>query len=168
LGNRGSCPPTLDKLDLQSTYPTDLCVTCRGDIYLSQQSWVADQYSALISDACAVADRRTLEFHVPLAQLQASGLYGLEFQDETFKQLAFASKNRMKSRSRFEETYEKFSEYAFIPGPMLRLTICLLRNWRVGKISPRRVYPATLMSQMTSPDSTLGGRVCLNLTLRML
>jgi hypothetical protein len=109
-----------------------------------------------------------LEFHVPLAQLQASGLYGLEFQDETFKQLAFASKNRMKSRSRFEETYEKFSEYAFIPGPMLRLTICLLRNWRVGKISPRRVYPATLMSQMTSPDSTLGGRVCLNLTLRML
>jgi hypothetical protein len=104
----------------------------------------------------------------PWHTCKLQGFMDWKFQDETFKQLAFASRNRMKSRSRFEETYEKFSEYVVVLGPMLRPTIDLLRNWRVGEISPRRVYSATLMSQMTSPDSTLGGRVCLNLTLRML
>jgi hypothetical protein len=79
---------------------------------------VAHQYSALISDACGVADRRTLEIHIPLAHLQAVGLGELEFQDETFKQLAFVLRNRMKSWTRFEETYEKFSEYAVIFSPM--------------------------------------------------
>jgi hypothetical protein len=44
----------------------------------------------------------------------------MECQDETFKQLAFVSRNRMKSWSRFEETYENFPEYAVISGPMLQ------------------------------------------------
>jgi hypothetical protein len=111
--------PTLEKLVIQSNHRMDLCVTGE-DIYLSQQSWVADQYSALISDACAVADRRTLEFHVPLAHLQAVGLCELDFQGETFKQLAFASRNGTHKWSEFEEIREMVSEYAVIFGPMLQ------------------------------------------------
>ncbi|KAH6883156.1 hypothetical protein BKA58DRAFT_31474 [Alternaria rosae] len=75
---------------LESTGPTDF--SRRGGLYFTHQIWVSNHYSSLITDACPVADRRTVELHVPLSHLAEMKVWDLKFEEDNFKQLLFFSR----------------------------------------------------------------------------
>jgi hypothetical protein len=103
-----------------------------GDNYFAEQRWVAEQYSALISDACPIADRRTLEVHVPLSYFQSVGLWELKFEDEEFKKQACYFRNRG-GHHLGQELWKKRGEYGAISGPMLcnhNLSFKKMKSWR--------------------------------------
>ncbi|KAI4704351.1 hypothetical protein J4E81_001417 [Alternaria sp. BMP 2799] len=75
---------------LESLGPTDFAR--RGGLYFTHQIWVSNHYSSLITDACPVADRRTVELHVPLSHLTEMKVWDLKFEDDNFKQLLFFSR----------------------------------------------------------------------------
>jgi hypothetical protein len=122
--------PDLQTRQLHGPRQTDPCRD--SGLYFSQQSWVANQYSALISDACVVALRKTVEMHVPLAHLQVSGLFELKLEDDMFKQLAFAGRNGFYYICP-QEIRDLLSEYEIISGPMLQAhnsTFEKMESWR--------------------------------------
>jgi hypothetical protein len=103
---------TINLVPLVFTSPTDLARP--GGLYFTHQLWVAKHYSKLIHDACPVADRRTVEIHVPLSHYVSMKTWELGFNDE-FKQLLY--------HSRREEPYpkalsKKRASYGIIKAPI--------------------------------------------------
>ncbi|KAF1918555.1 hypothetical protein BDU57DRAFT_515415 [Ampelomyces quisqualis] len=135
---------TVDLSRLQSTGPTDFCH--RGGLYFTHQMWVATHYSALINDACPVADRRTVEIHVPLAHFQSAKMWELQFEDAEFKQLLFYSRR--------EERYpkdlsKKRSNYGVINAP-----ICHAHNKAFGKMKSWTEITSKHQLQSKEEDQT--------------
>ncbi|KAJ4380822.1 hypothetical protein N0V86_004184 [Didymella sp. IMI 355093] len=65
---------------LESYFNTDFAR--RGGLYFTHQIWVANAYSRLINDACSIADRRTVELHVPLSHFRDIKTWELKYGDE--------------------------------------------------------------------------------------
>jgi hypothetical protein len=110
---------------LESTGPTDFAR--RGGLYFTNQLWVARHYAALITGACPVADRRTVELHIPLSHLVNMKVWDLRFEDDNFKQLLYFSRR--------DEKYPKplsqlRGEHGIISGP-----IGHVHNLAFGKMS---------------------------------
>jgi hypothetical protein len=80
---------TFDLSELASGPMTDFCKN--GGLYFTHQIWVAKAYSKLISDACSVADRRTIELHVPLSHFEEIKVWKLPYGDE-WKQVVWHSR----------------------------------------------------------------------------
>lgn len=75
---------------LQTYGPTDFARG--GSLYFTPQPWVARHRSRLINDACPVADRRTMEVHVPTAHFEAVKTWYLIPEDADLKRLVFFSR----------------------------------------------------------------------------
>jgi hypothetical protein len=133
IGRQMLHTPDLQTRQLHGPRQSDPCRD--SGLYFSQQSWVANQYSALISDACVVALRKTVEMHVPLAHLQVSGVFELKLEDDMFKQLAFACRNGFYYKRDIcpQKIRDMLSEYEIISGPMLQAhnsTFEKMESWR--------------------------------------
>ncbi|KNG50259.1 hypothetical protein TW65_03179 [Stemphylium lycopersici] len=81
----------LNLFPLESMGPTDFAQ--RGGMYFTHQLWVARHYSRLINHMCPVADRRTVELHVPLAHFEHVKTWDVKGDD--FKRLLFFSRNNL-------------------------------------------------------------------------
>jgi hypothetical protein len=78
------------KLDELASGPkTDFCK--KEGLYFTHQLWIAGIYSKLVPDACSVADRRTIELHVPLSHLEEIKVWKLPYGDE-WKQVVWHSR----------------------------------------------------------------------------
>ena len=110
---------------LESTGPTDFAR--RGGLYFTNQLWVAKHYATLITDACPVADRRTVELHVPLSHLEKMKVWNLRFEDEAFKQLLFFSRRDEKYPKQISQLR---AAHGIISGP-----IGHVHNLAFGKMS---------------------------------
>jgi hypothetical protein len=80
---------SVDFQDLVSNTGTDFCP--KGGLYFTYQLWVVEAYSKLIGDACSVADRRTIELHVPLSHFKEIKVWELPYGDE-WKQVVWHSR----------------------------------------------------------------------------
>ncbi|KAL5424076.1 hypothetical protein PMIN04_003401 [Paraphaeosphaeria minitans] len=102
----------IDLAPLLSYPPTDFAH--RGGLYFTHQMWVAAHYSRLLSDACPICDRRTIEIAVPLDHLTKEDMLTLDFSDP-WKELIFYSRR--------DQTYPRDlvclrREYNIIHGPI--------------------------------------------------
>ncbi|KAI4650824.1 hypothetical protein J4E93_003181 [Alternaria ventricosa] len=119
---------SLNLARLESTGPTDFAR--RGGLYFTHEIWVSNHYSSLITDACPVADRRTVELHVPLSHLTKMKVWDLKFEDDNFKQLLFFSRR--------EEKYPKpisqlRAAHGIIAGPIghaHNLAFGKMKSWK--------------------------------------
>jgi hypothetical protein len=103
----------VDLRRLESYGPTDFCR--REGLYFSHQIWVASHYSSLITDACPVADRRTVELHIPLSHFQAVKTWELKFDDDDLKSLLFHSRREQKYP---KDLSRKRAAFGVIHGPI--------------------------------------------------
>ncbi|KAF3002513.1 hypothetical protein E8E13_006514 [Curvularia kusanoi] len=111
---------------LESVFETDFAR--RGGLYFTHQLWVAKAYSKLINDACAVADRRTVELHVPLSHFKEVGLWELKFGD-MWKQLVYYSRRQ---ESLPKDIQKMKADHGCIQGPISHShtrTIVKLNSW---------------------------------------
>ncbi|KAF2679125.1 hypothetical protein K458DRAFT_480530 [Lentithecium fluviatile CBS 122367] len=113
----------LDLARLESSGSTDF--KRRGGLYFTHQIWVAKHYSALITDACPVAKRRTVELHVPLEHFKAAKVWELSFGAD-WRNLVYHSRRDEKFP---RELSKKVAEYGIISGP-----IAHSYNTRFGKL----------------------------------
>jgi hypothetical protein len=117
---------TVSLLRLQSRANTDFAVT--GGLYFTHQIWVAKAYSRLIGDVCNVADRRTVELHVPLSHFKEIKTWELAYGDE-WKQLIWHSR---KGESPPRPLQRIKAQYGCIQAPIAHAhskTITKLDSW---------------------------------------
>ncbi|KAJ4371116.1 hypothetical protein N0V83_004332 [Neocucurbitaria cava] len=99
---------------LRSQSQTDFC-RLAGGLYFTHQRWVAIHYSRLIEDACPLADRRTIEIHVPLEHFRAVNTWELNFENPEYKQLVFYSRRNERYP---RELSKRRAGYGVISGPV--------------------------------------------------
>ncbi|KAJ8107093.1 hypothetical protein OPT61_g9104 [Boeremia exigua] len=111
---------------LESIGPTDFA-RC-GGLYFTHQIWVAKAYSRLINDACNVADRRTMELHVPLSHFEEIKTWELKFGNEWKRLVWYCRRQQLLP----EEVRKQKSQHGCIQGPIAHshnATIVKLRSW---------------------------------------
>lgn len=111
---------------LESYFNTDFAR--QGGLYFTHQIWVAKAYSRLINDACNVADRRTVELHVPLSHFKEVKTWDLKFGDE-WKQILWYSR---RGESLPKDMQKLKAQYGCIHGPIAHAhndTIVKLKSW---------------------------------------
>ncbi|RMZ68270.1 hypothetical protein GMOD_00004489 [Pyrenophora seminiperda CCB06] len=111
---------------LESIACTDF--THRGGLYFTHQLWVARAYSKLISDSCSVADRRTLELHVPLSHLKEIKTWELPYGDEWKQIIWYSRRGYLLPKPLLSHR----AQYGCIQGPIAHShskTIAKLSSW---------------------------------------
>jgi hypothetical protein len=99
-----------------------------GGLYFTHQLWVAEAYSKLMGDACSVADRRTLEVHVPLSHFEKIKTWDLPYGGE-WKQFVWHSR---RSKSLPKQLSNVGRQYGCIQTPMAYVhnqSITKLDSW---------------------------------------
>jgi hypothetical protein len=126
------------KLDELASGPmTDFCKD--GGLYFTHQIWVAKAYSKLISDACSVADRRTIELHVPLSHFEEIKVWKLPYGDE-WKQVVWHSRREERMPKNLRSIR---GQVGCIQGPISHShtgTIANLDSWK--KVAWKHVLTA--------------------------
>ncbi|KAG9194257.1 hypothetical protein G6011_04292 [Alternaria panax] len=114
---------------LESTGPTDSAR--RGGLYFTNELWVAKHYAALITDACPVADRRTIELHVPLSHLVNLKMWNLRFEDDNFKQLLFFSRRDEKYPKQISQLRAEHGIVSEPIGHVYNLAFGKMSSWNM-------------------------------------
>jgi hypothetical protein len=103
---------SVDFQDLVSNTGTDLCP--KGGLYFTRQLWVVEAYSKLIGDACSVADRRTIELHVPLPHLKEIKVWELPEEEDGKTQTLVATQHVWWNDNGIADLEEAVDQKAYI------------------------------------------------------
>jgi hypothetical protein len=149
---------TFDLFSLQSRANTDFCSF--GGLYFAHQLWVARAYSKLIEDACNVADRRTLELHVPLSHFKEIKTWELPYGDE-WKQLIWYSRRGIRSLPKPLSSLH--AQYGCIQGPIAHSHnkgITRLSSWE--QVEPKHVMTNEVVEDGKTQTRTAVQQVWMN------